>query len=423
MQREKFSPRISRGMLFPRSLILRCCSGMRASADGSSMTMSRGTCIARRRQISGPITTISAGRTRQMRRNSCTRHMDLDRGIILTMTRIGRVGGGIIIIIDGSALSIRRLVPAGMSRGLHHVQMVADQGMHRRGLHHRLHLQNVPVDRGGETARAGMGTHLLQTWTMHQMLRIYQIIHRGTRSTSANPNDDPTTTTSHHQHTPAPAVIHTTHTHENPRAIFPPHHRTPAKTTTTSVPQNPANPARSPGAATTAPAPAQQASNSAISSSTGQSRHPRQIQHHTSVRRRLRAGQTLVIGITSTQRIPDEVATAAVVQAVVGLAVVGAGLKDRARIAVRDFIHGRRGGRVLCGARLRSGIFLPAWRKMCPTSLRRRGGRRYTIDDYDRFLLGLRCLFLLVWRSPLCISPSISFVRLRGRRFMTYDTL
>lgn len=211
----------------------------------------------------------------------CLLRMDLVRGIIVTMTRTGRVSDGIIVItIDGSALSIH-LVSAGMRPGLHHAQMVAGQGLRRLGPHRRLRSASVPVDQEAETARAGMDTHSAQTWKMHQTPRTYQTIRRAMRTMSAKDGDH-STTTSHHHLIPELAAIHTTHTRENPLATCPLHHHT-ATATTTSAHPSPASLARNPAAATTARAHDRRASSSAISSSGAQCLHRHLTQHHMSV--------------------------------------------------------------------------------------------------------------------------------------------
>lgn len=198
-------------MRFPQSLTLRCCSGTRVSVGGSSMTMSRGTCIARRPRISEHITTTSAGRIpHPTRRTICIPRIRLDRDTTVTMTQIDRLGGGIIITIDVSALNIPRLALADTNIALYQGQTAADQASHRRDLHRPLHLRSVPAGPGVEIDTPGTGTRLTQGWRMYLSPRECQTKGFETRTTGTSPDGDPTITTHRHHRIRTHAVIPTT---------------------------------------------------------------------------------------------------------------------------------------------------------------------------------------------------------------------
>ena len=69
----------------------------------------------------------------------------------------------------------------------------------------------------------------------------------------------------------------------------------------------------------------------------------------------------------------DEEATAAAVQEEVVPAVEAADLNGRVRTVLRDCIHGRRGGLVLCVAQLLNVTYPRVWQRMRDTYPRRDG--------------------------------------------------
>lgn len=182
-----------------------------------------------------------------------------------------------------------------------------------------------------------------------------------------------------HHLIPADAAIPMMHTRGNPTAKS--HRWVPgapmAAAATSSDLQDPASPGAKDDHAPDLPL--GQTFNSATRSSTVPCRHlhpsPR------SIARCLRRGLCLVTGLTSSQRIPGAVATAAGARVAVGLVVVGVAQNGRARLAVPDSTRGLLGGRVLFEVLRRSGMSRLRWRKMLHIIPRCRDERLYTTDD------------------------------------------